>query len=119
MPRSLGRGACVVSPYKEEDEFRKVISDLSADQLLDCAAAHSLYANLGAIIGKWMSALEDRMEASPTAKALLSTSRNLSEVSRLLSGRETGFHTGVEISVTNETVRYLALDPSLDPTTTA
>src|SRR5262249_38372719 len=49
----------------------------------------------------------------------LSTSRNLSEVSRLLSGRETGFHTGVEISVTNETVRYLALDPSLDPTTTA
>jgi len=86
---------------------------------LDSAAADSLYLNLGVIIGKWMSALEDRMEASPIARALLSTSRNLSEVSRLLSGRETGFRTGVEISVTNDTVRYLALDPSLDPTTSA
>lgn len=90
-----------------------------AGQLLDSAAVDSLYLNLGVIIGKWMSALEDRMEASPIARALLSTSRNLSEVSRLLSGRETGFRTGVEISVTNETVKYLALDPSLDPKTSA
>jgi hypothetical protein len=119
MPRLLGRGAGVASPNKGEEEFRKVLSDLHADQLLNCDAAHSLYWNLGAIIGKWMSALEDRMEASPIAKALLSTSRNLSEVSRLLSGRETGFRTGIEISVTNETVRYLAQDPSLGPTTSA
>jgi hypothetical protein len=119
MPRLLGGGASVVCPYKGEKEFRNVLSDLHAGQLLDSVAADSLYLNLGAIIGKWMSALEDRMEASPIAKALLSTSRNLSEASRLLSGRETGFRTGVEVSVTNETVRYLALDPTLDPTTSA
>jgi hypothetical protein len=119
MPRSLGRGAGVASPNKGKEEFRKVLSDLHADQLLDCDAAHSLYWNLGAIIGKWISGLEARMEASPIATALLSTSRNLSEVSRLLSGRETGFRTGIEIGVTNETVRYLAQDPSLGSTTSA
>jgi hypothetical protein len=50
---------------------------------------------------------------------LLSASRKLSDVSRLLSGRETGFRTSVEIGVTNETAKYLALDPSLGPTASA
>jgi len=109
--------ASVASPRRAEEEFRSVLSNLGADQILDSAAAH--YWTLGEIIGKWLAELEERTEASPIAKALLSTARNLNEVSRLLSGRETGFRTSVEIGVTNETIKYLALDPSLDPTTPA
>jgi hypothetical protein len=42
-----------------------------------------LYWKLGAIIGQWMSE-QQRLEASAVGKALLSTARNLNEVSALL-----------------------------------
>jgi hypothetical protein len=114
MPRLLGSGASVVSPYFEKEEFKRVLSNLQVDQVLGTAAIDSLYSDLGVIIGKWMSELEERSEAAPIAKALLSTSRNLSEVSRLLSGHEDGLRTSVEIGVTTETIKYLELDPTLE-----
>ena len=107
MPRLLGSGASIVSPWRKEEELRRVPSDLHLVEM-PSATVRELNPRLGMIIGKWMSELEERSEASPIAKALLSTSRNLSEVSRLLSGRENGFRTSVEIGVTTETIKYLA-----------
>ena len=119
MPRLLGSGASIVSPRRDEVELGRVLSDLHLAEMLNSAVVRELHSRLGMIIGKWMSELEERSEASPIAKALLSTSRNLSEVSRLLSGHESGFRTSVEIGVTTETVKYLALDPSLAATSSA
>jgi len=119
MPQLLGSGASIVSPWRDEEELRRVLSGLHLAEMLNSAVVGELHSRLGMIIGKWMSELEERDEASPIAKALLSTSKNLSEVSRLLSGRENGFRTSVEIGVTTETVKYLALDPSLDATASA
>jgi hypothetical protein len=119
MPRLLGSGASVASPYQDEEEFKRVLSNLQLNQVLGATAIHSLYSDLGVIIGKWLSELDERMEASPIARVLLSTAKRLSEVSRLLSGHEDGLRTSVEIGVTTEIVNYLALDPSLDATTSA
>ena len=113
MPRLLGSGASIVSPWRKEEELRRVLSDLHHVEM-PSATVRELHSGLGTIIGKWMSELEERSEASPIAKALLSTSRNLSEVSRLLSGHESGFRTSVEIGVTTETIKYLELDPTLE-----
>src|ERR1700731_563189 len=113
MPRLLGSGASIVSPWRKEEELRRVLSDLPHVEM-PSATVRELHSGLGTIIGKWMSELEERSEASPIAKALLSTSRNLSEVSRLLSGHESGFRTSVEIGVTTETIKYLELDPTLE-----
>jgi hypothetical protein len=58
-------------------------------------------------------------QASPVAKALLATGRNLLEASRVLSGHQTGIHTSVEIQATTEAVRLLALDPTIGSIDTA
>jgi hypothetical protein len=112
MARLQTSGASVGSPYRDEDELKRILSELHVDRRSP-AAVHELYWKLGAIIGNWLSELEERREASPIAKALLSTAKNLSEVSRLLSGHETGFRTSVEIGVTSEMAKYLALDPTV------
>ena len=113
MPRLLSSGASIVLPFRDEGELKRALFDLHVSQSLDPAVIHDVYGKLGLIIGEWFSERAERIEASPIAKALLSTAKHLSAASRLLSGHETGFRTSVEIGVTSETARYLALDPTV------
>ena len=73
---------------------------------------HEVYWKLGAIIGLW-SREQERLEVSPVEKALLSIANNLSEVSRLLSGLETGFRSSLEMAVSSRVADLLSLDPTI------
>jgi hypothetical protein len=109
MTRLPASGARIDTPRRAEEELKSVLCDLGLAQIFDGAAAHELYWKLGAIIGQW-SREQERLEVSPVAKALLSTANNLSEVSRLLSGFETGIRSSLEIAVASQVVN------SMDPT---
>jgi len=113
MSRRPRRGSSIVLPCRDEDELKLVLSNLHIGQALDPVLVHDWYYRLGEIIGLWFSEEERKQEARPVEKALLSTAKNLTEVSKLLSGHETGFRTGVEIAVASETAKYLALDPAV------
>ena len=67
-----------------------------------------IHLRIARIIGLWFTEQEAK-KASPVAKALLATGRNLLEASKVLSGHQTGERTLVEIQATTEAVRLLAL----------
>src|SRR3981189_52809 len=97
MTRLPASGARIDTPRRAEGELKRVLCDLGLAQVLDEAAQHELYWNLGEIIGQW-SRERERLEVSPVAKALLSMANNLSEVSRLLRGPETGIHSDLGLA---------------------
>jgi hypothetical protein len=112
MTRLPTSGASVASPYRDEGQLRHVLSDLRIGHAFDVKAVHEIYFQLGEIIGRWMSE-QQRLEASPVARALLSMAKNLGEVSVLLGGLETGMHSDLEIAVASRTVECLAMDPTV------
>src|SRR4051812_29178232 len=112
MARLPASGARIASPRRNEGELQRVLSDLCVGHSFDATTVHELYWKFGAIIGQWLSE-QQRLEVSPIAKALLSTARNLSEVSQLLSGIETGLHSEFEIAIASLAAQSLALDPSV------
>jgi hypothetical protein len=112
MKRLPISGASIVTPFRSEGELKSVLGDLGAADAFNEAGMREMYAGIGMIIGAWVQEHQS-MEASPVAKALLSTARNLDEASRLLSGHETGMRTHVEIELTSQTARFLALDPTV------
>jgi hypothetical protein len=112
MTRLPASGATVATPRRAEGELKRVLCELGLAQVFDEAAAHELYWKLGAIIGQW-SAEQERLEVSPVAKALLSTANSLSEVSRLLSGLETGIRSSLEIAVASRVANLLSMDPTV------
>jgi hypothetical protein len=105
-------GATIASPQRGEGELQCVLSNLRVWRAFDATALQELHRKLGVIIEEWLSE-QERMEVFPVAKALLSTAKNLTEVSRLLSGLETGFRSSVEIAVISQITKYLALDPTV------
>jgi hypothetical protein len=105
-------GATIASPLRGKEELERVLCALHVGRKFNATAVQEIHTKLGVIIGEWMSE-QERREISPVAKALLSTAKNLSEVSRLLSGRETGLRSSVEFFVTTQAVNYLALDPTV------
>jgi hypothetical protein len=112
MKRLPISGTSIATPFRSEGELKRALSDVGAADAFDEAGVREIYAEIGMIIGAWVQEHQS-MEASPVAKALLSTARNLDEASRLLSGYETGMRTRVEIEVTSQTARFLALDPTV------
>jgi hypothetical protein len=112
MVRLPASGARIATPRRNEGELHRVLSELRVGHSFDATTVHELYWKFGTVIGQWLSE-QQRMEVSPIAKALLSTAKNLSEASLLLSGIETGFHSDLEIAVASRAVQYLALDPSV------
>jgi hypothetical protein len=112
MARLSTSGASVASLYRDEGEFRRILSDLRVEHAFDAAAVRDLYWKLGAIIGKWISE-QQRLEVSTVGKAFLSAAKNLNEVSTLLGGLETGIHSDVEIAVASHAAKSLAIDPTV------
>lgn len=112
MTRLPGSGARIDTPRRAKGELKAVLCDLRVAQVLDEAAQHELYWNLGEIIGQW-SRERERLEVSPVAKALLSMANNLSEVSRLLGGLETGIHSDLEMAVSSRVANLLSMDPTV------
>jgi hypothetical protein len=112
MARLPTGGAAICSPRREEGDLKRVLSDLGLAHVLDDTAVHHLYLKIGAILGRWQSE-RDRLEVSLVAKTLLSTAKNLGEASSLLSGHETGLRRSLEMAVTSQVAKYLALDPTV------
>jgi hypothetical protein len=112
MKRLPITGAHIAAPILDEEELKRVLSKLGVIYAFDSAEIHELYLNIGQVLGAWLSE-QEAMEATPIAKALRSTASNLIEASKLLSGHETGFRTGVEIEASSLIARILALDPSI------
>jgi hypothetical protein len=102
----------VETPRRPEREVKIVLCDLGLARIFDEAAEHKLYFKLGAIIGRW-SAEQQRLEVSPVESALLSTAKNLNEVSRLLGGLETGIRSDIEIAVASRVANLLSMDPTV------
>ena len=105
-------GASSASPYREIAELKSILADLGVIHAFEESAIDQLHLRIAAIIGACLSQLES-MDASPVAEALLSTAENLTKVSKFLSGHETGIRTPVEIEVTSQTAKFLALDPTV------
>ena len=112
MARLPARGATVAAPYRNEGELHQMLSDLRVSHRFDATAIQNLYLELASVIGQWM-AEQQRLEVPPVAKALLSIAKNLSEVSALLGGLETGIHSDLEIAVASRAAEYLAMDPTV------
>jgi hypothetical protein len=112
MARFPAKSSGLAHPYKERAELTPVLFELHVARSIDDRAADEIYSKLATIIGKWF-AEQERVEIEPVAKALLRTAKNLSEISLLMSGRETGFRTGFEIAVASQLGEYLALDPTI------
>jgi hypothetical protein len=89
-----------------------VLCDLGLAQVLDDAASQELYWSLGEIIGQW-SRERERLEVSPVARTFLSMANNLSEVSRLLGGLETGIRSDLEVTVSSRVADLLSRDPTV------
>jgi hypothetical protein len=111
MSRLPSTGALIVSPFRGQEELGRVLTNAGVQELSP-TEIHDLYFDLAAIIGRWAS-VQQRLEASSVAKALLSLGTDLSEASLLLAGLETGFHTDLEIAVASRLAKYLALDPNV------
>jgi hypothetical protein len=118
MRRLRISGAAVATPRLGEAKLREALILLGVGGCYDDGGVHEIHLRIAEIIGLWFSEQEAK-EASPVAKALLSTGRNLLEASRVLSGHQTGIHTSVEIQATTEAVRLLALDPTIGSIDTA
>jgi hypothetical protein len=112
MKRLEQSGASVSSPLLGLTQLKFVLDKLGVGDKFDEAAVDQVHLKIATVIGLWHAELEAK-DASPTAKAFLSTARNLEEASTLLSGRQTGIRSPVEIYATNETIRLLALDPTI------
>ena len=113
MAKFASSGSGIASPLRDEAELIGVLARLGVADALDAAAIHKIHSEVGIIIGKWF-AEQERLEVKPVANALLRMARNLSEVSQLMSGLETGFRTGFEIAVASQLARYLTLEPTID-----
>ena len=118
MRRLRISGASVATPQLGEAELRLAVDLLGVGSHFDADGVQEIHLRIAEIIGLWLAEQEAK-EASPVAKALLSTGRNLLEASKVLSGHQTGERTSIEIQVTSETVRLLALDPTIGSTETA
>jgi hypothetical protein len=92
--------------------LKTVLCDLGVERVLDEAAVHELYGKLGEIIGLWSSE-QERLEVSEVAKALFDMANDLSEVSRLLGGLETGVRSDLEIAVASRVANLLSIDPTV------
>jgi hypothetical protein len=112
MKRLKQSGASVSSALLGLTQLKFVLDELGVGDKFDEAAVDQVHLKIAAVIGLWHAELEAK-DASPTAKAFLSTGRNLEEASTLLSGRQTGIRSSVEIYATNEMIRILALDPTI------
>ena len=117
--RRLGiSGASVATPALGEPALRQAVDRLGVGNHFDADGIQEIHQRMAEIIGLYLAEQEAK-EASPVAKALLATGRNLLEASKVLGGHQTGMHTSVEIQVTTEAVRLLALDPTIGPIDTA
>jgi hypothetical protein len=112
MVRFPSGGSGIASPLRDEVELRRVLADLCTSYTFDELAIHEIYSKLGIIIGKWLSE-QERVEVDPVTKALLRMATNLSEVSRLMSGLETGLRDSFENTVASHVAKYLALEPTV------
>jgi hypothetical protein len=99
MRRLRISGASVATPQLSEAELRQAVDRLGVGSHFDADGVQEIHLQIAAIIGLWFAEQEAK-EASPVAKALLSTGRNLLEASQVLSGHQTGIHTSVEIQAT-------------------
>jgi hypothetical protein len=93
-------------------ELRHVLAGVTSGHPFDDDAVRHYYWTLGAVIGRWVQE-EQRLEAEPVKRALLTTAKNLGEVATLLGGLETGIHSDMEIAVASRVARLLSMDPTV------
>lgn len=118
MARLPTRGAIVATPYRTKTELGACLADLGVGHSFDDEGMEQLYMKIGEIVGQWM-AVEGRIKTSPVAERLLSTSKHLDEIVRILTGHETGLHDSVDIEIVSQLAEYLALDPTVRSITAA
>jgi hypothetical protein len=112
MKRLPIRGASIATPRRGEGELKLALGELGVGSAFDDPAIHEMYLRTGKIHGAWLSE-QEAAEVSPVSNALRSIATNLIEASKLLSGRETGLRTHVEIEATFQAARIMTLDPSV------
>jgi hypothetical protein len=112
MSRLPTSGTAFATPLKSKAALKDVLAEIKVGEAFNARAVDDLYSKIGLIIGKWLSE-QSRAEGSTVAKLLLSAAHNLSEISTLLGGHETGLRSNIEMAVTSEATKYLALDPTV------
>jgi hypothetical protein len=112
MARLPASGVAIATPFRDERELKRVLTELQIGYLFDESAIDELHWKLALIIGRWLSD-QQRLEVSQVAKAFLSMASNLSEVSVVLRALEPGLSGDIETTVATRTAEYLALDPTV------
>jgi len=112
MARLPTSGSSSTTPCREESDLRRVLSELCPKTTFNNAFVHEYYLTLASLIGDWLSE-QARLETSPVKNALLTTAKNLSAASALLSGLETGVRSNIEKAVTSRVQNLMALNPTI------
>ena len=112
MKRLPVKQASLVTPVGSKDDIKRALKKLGVGEKVDEAAIDDIYLELAKIIGRWFEE-QSAKGASPVAKALLSTGKELIAAAKLFGGQETGLHTHVEIESTSYVKEILALDPTV------
>jgi hypothetical protein len=112
MERLQIRGATLLTPSGTNDDIKLVLRRLGVDSAFDEVAIDEIYFRLSKIIGRWFEE-QSAKNASPVAKALLRTGKQLIAAAELLGGHETGFQSHVKIESTSSVKSLLALAPTV------
>jgi hypothetical protein len=112
MARLRSTGVALVTPYRDCSSLRQAIVELGVGDSFENTAVEELYWHLAAVIGLW-SQEQHGLDSVPVGAALLASAKELSEVSKFLSGVEEGFHSDLRIELSTRVAGFLALDPSV------
>jgi hypothetical protein len=112
MARIRPRGASSSSPYRDEADFKRVLSKLTHNSSEVDVASGNLYLKFGSIVTKWLDE-QSQIDASPVGKALRTVHKDLHEVDRIFSAHDTGFQNAEDMEVVSQLRDCLAKDKSV------
>ena len=113
MKRLAITGATLACGPLTPTDLREALVRLSAGAPFDDEAVQDLYFQLGTISGEWLDN-EQSKEASSVASALRLAGNNLKAAAQLLSGKDDGFRTTIEIFATRLATQALTADSTLN-----
>jgi hypothetical protein len=112
MARLPTSGATVVSPSRNEADFRRVLRELCPKHSFSGSLVEQLYSKLSEVIGLWVSE-KSRLDVSLITKRLRVISEQLDGCATTLGALETGLHQDTDIAVASQLTRFLALNPEI------
>jgi hypothetical protein len=112
MVRLSTRGSTIARPFRNQTELSSCLTDLGVGDAFNERSVEEVYAELGAIVGRWM-AEGGRIESVRVEKKLRTLSKQLDEVAGTLRGQDTGLCNAVDTEIVSQLTECMARDPTI------